>query len=240
MRKLKVTRYKQKPAHCAVASCATVGNFYNSDINYENTQKVAKQKVAKSLDQGLDSGEIAKLLNVLGFNKVSVVTTNLHFLDYSWSNLTRSGLIRKLDTMYKYYRGDYKDVCKSLSKWLKLKEFDNNIIIDYNFGKYIRSTIDSGKPLMLSFNWTMYFKYKKQGELRLDPIKGEFEEHAVVAYGYDSKGVFICDSHHQLYKNKLKEYKSGKYKISWENLMTVMGFGDLYIPEEYERQHCDN
>ena len=81
----------------------------------------------------------------------------------------------------------------------------------------------------------MYFKYTKQGEKALDPIKGEFEEHAVVAYGYNKKGVYICDSHHQLYKYRLKKYRDGLYIIPWEHLMTIMGMGDIYIPEDYEQ-----
>ena len=101
MQKLKITRFKQKPGHCAIASSATAANFHNPDIDYEQTQKIAKKKVAKNIDEGLDSGEIGSLLNHLGFNKVTVVTTNLHFLDYSWSKFKKSRLISKMRQMVK-------------------------------------------------------------------------------------------------------------------------------------------
>lgn len=234
MRKLKITRYKQKPGHCAIAACATVGNFYNPDIDYEQSQKIVKKKVVKDIDEGLDSGEIGSLLNHLGFRKVTIVTTNLNIFDYSWSKYKKNHLISTMKEMGKSYKGEYREVLKSLRKWLEFNQFDNNIIIDYDFSKYIRQALDDKKPLVLSFNWTMYFKYAKYKGIIENAIKGEAEEHAVVAYGYNKKGVYICDSHHQCYKYRLKKYRDGLYTIPWEHLMTIMGLGDLYIPENYE------
>ena len=40
MKRLKVTHYLQDPAHCAVAACSAVGNFYNDDIDYEYAKKI--------------------------------------------------------------------------------------------------------------------------------------------------------------------------------------------------------
>ncbi len=234
MRKLKITRYKQYPGHCAVAACGTVANYYNKDMNYDVSQDVAKKKVNKNIDDGLDSGEIGSLLNHLGFKKVNIVSTNLHILDYSWVKLSKPQLISKMREMKKTYKGEYKDVLKSLYKWIDTEEFDNNIIIDYDFGKYIRQTLDKKQPLVISFNWTMYFKYSKYTSYVPDSIKGDYEEHGVVAYGYNKKGVHICDSHHQCYKYRLKKYRDGLYLIPWEHLMSIMGWGDLYIPEDYE------
>ena len=51
--------------------------------------------------------------------------------------------------------------------------------------------------------------------------------------GYDDKGVWIVDSHHKCYKYKRKKYRRGFYKIPWENLMTIMGQGDIIIPSNY-------
>ena len=68
-----------------------------------------------------------------------------------------------------------------------------------------------------------------------DPIKGDFEEHAVVIYGYNKYGAYICDSHHQHYKYKRKKYRKGFYRINWENLMVVMALSDLFLPEDYNR-----
>ncbi len=235
MRKLKVTRYKQQPGHCSIASSSTVGNFCNPEIDYEYSQKIAKKKVAKYIDGGLDSGEIGSLLNYLGFQKVTIVTTNLEIFDYSWSDYKKSRLLLRMNEMAKSYKGAYRGVLKSLRKWLSNYEFDNNIVIDYDFSKYIRQSLDKGFPIVLSFNWTMYFKYTKYKGIIENPIKGEAEEHAVVAYGYNKKGVYICDSHHQCYKYKLKRYRDGLYIIPWEQLMTIMGVGDIYMPEDYEK-----
>ena len=80
----------------------------------------------------------------------------------------------------------------------------------------------------------MFFRFaKEKADGSLDPIKGDYEEHAVVIYGYNNRGVYICDSHHQFYKYRLKKYKKGFYCISWEQLMTVMGTGDVFLPEEF-------
>ena len=64
-------------------------------------------------------------------------------------------------------------------------------------------------------------------------INGDYTEHAVVVNGYDDIGVWIIDSHHKYYKYKRKKYRRGFYKISWENLMSCMGQGDVCLPEEY-------
>ena len=79
----------------------------------------------------------------------------------------------------------------------------------------------------------MYHKFTKDGEKREDSINGEIAEHAVVSNGYDDNGVWIVDSHHQNYKYKRKKYRRGFYKMSWENLMTCMGQGDVIIPDGY-------
>lgn len=235
MQKLKITRFKQKPGHCAIASCATAANHHNDEIDYEQTQKIAKRKVVKDIDEGLDSGEIGSLLNHLGFQKVTVVTTNLEIFDYSWSKYKKGRLLLRMNEMAKSYKGEYRGVLKSLRKWLGTNEFDNNIVIDYDFGKYIRQSLDSGNPIVLSFNWTMYFKYPKYKRAIPNALRGEFEEHAVVAYGYNKKGVHICDSHHECYRYKLKSFRDGLDTIPWEHLMTTMQWGDLYIPEDYAK-----
>jgi hypothetical protein len=234
MPKLNVTRYKQQPGYCAVASCASIANYYDKNADYETTKVVARKKITETLNEGLDSGEIGMLLNHLGFNKVRIISTNLHFLDYSWSHLSKPNLIKKMKEMNKVYRGEYIDVSRSLCKWLSSDMFDNNLIIDFDFGKYIRESLDEKKPLIFSFNWNMYFrfsKYNKQTTKKLSD--GCFDEHAVVAHGYTKQGVYVCDSHYQYYKYKLKEYREGRYIIPWEKLMTIIGWGDLFIPEYY-------
>lgn len=234
MKKLKVNRFLQKPAHCAVAASATLSNFYNKYVDYEVAQNVAKTNVVDDLSNGLSSSEICKLLNCLGFKKVTLVSSNLNVLDYEWANLKKEELIEKLDFFSKTSESDYVDEASSLVNLLQQKDHDNNIIIDYDFSKYIKDTLDKKIPLMITFNWTMFFKFAKCDEKGKNPIHGDWEEHAVVAHGYNNRSVFICDSHYQYYKYKLKQFKKGFYKIKWEHLMSIIGFGDVIIPEHYK------
>jgi hypothetical protein len=236
MKRIKVTHFLQDPAHCAVASCAVAGNFYNSDIDYEFTKALAYKKVSKKIaDEGLDSPQICMLLNHLGFNDVTLVTSDFSSIDFSWAKYGK----RKMKEVLKESSLTKKDkleksLAKNLYKWYTKEGFNNNIKIDYNFGKYIRQQLNKKKPVILTFNWTMFFKFVKDGEKGgADPINGDSEEHAVVANGYDQNGVWIVDSHHQYYKYKRKKYRRGFYKISWENLMTVIGGGDVIIPNDY-------
>ena len=82
----------------------------------------------------------------------------------------------------------------------------------------------------------MFFRFPKEDEKEnIDIINGKSQEHVVVANGYDDKGVWVVDSHHKYYKYKRKKYRRGFYKISWENLMTIIGEGDIIVPEEYQK-----
>lgn len=235
MRRIKVTHFLQDPAHCAVAACAVAGNFYNSEIDYEYTKKVASKKISKKIsDEGLDSPQMCMLLNYIGFRSVTIITSDCTCVDYSWSNYGK----RKMKDVLQESINSKKDktekvLIKNLYKWYALKGYNNKIKIDFNFGKYIRKQLNKRKPVILSFNWTMFFKFAKDGEHGPDPINGEEEEHAVVANGYDNNGVWIVDSHHKYYKYKRKKYRRGFYKISWENLMSCMGQGDVIIPNDY-------
>ncbi len=233
MRRLKVTHYLQDPAHCAVGACSVIANYYNTEMDYDSTKKEA-YKVSKNIPEvGLDSGQICSLLNRLGFYKVTLVSSSFNVFDYSWRKYGKKRLLVELENASKKKKEEVeKSETKSVYKWFKQKDFDNNIVITYDFGKYIRQHLNKGKPLVLTFNWTMFFKFAKENmEGKEDSINGNFEEHAVVANGYDKYGVWIVDSHHQFYKYKRKKYRRGFYKISWENLMTIMGEGDLILPE---------
>jgi len=235
MKRLKVTHYLQDPACCAVASCATAANYYNPEINYKITKALAIQKVSKKVtEEGLESAQICMLLNKLGFYKVRYVTSILNIIDYSWSGYSRKKMIAIMErSAIAKNDKNCKVNTKLCLKWLNDLKYDNNIIVSYNFGKYIRQHLNRSKPVILSFNWTMFQKFSKEGEFGPDPFNGEEEEHAVLINGYDSKGVWVVDSHHQYYTHKRKKYRKGFYKISWENLMTCMGQGDVFLPEEY-------
>jgi hypothetical protein len=238
MKKLKVTRFLQEPCCCSIGSTSCVANYYDSDIDYTFVKELATKRVsAKVDDEGLESGDIGLLLNYLGFNKVSIVSTDLDIYDYSWSRLGKKALLENLKKMTKAKKKEgegYDEYTKGIYKWLKKKDFDNNVIISHDFGKYIRSYLNRKKPVIITFNWNMFFKFPKDGaDCNPDPINGESEEHVVVAYGYSKRGVYICDSHHKYYKYRLKKYRKGFYHIPWEELMTIMGNGDLFLPEDF-------
>ena len=237
MKKISVRRFLQDPSCCSIAASATIANFYNNSIDYEFSKKVViKNKIVKSLDDGLEGGEIGLLLNTLGFNKVTIIYSDLEVVDYSWANLSKNKLIKELEIAYK--RGSLnKTATRSFVKWLKLKECNNNLIIDYKFGKYIRKFLKQGKPLICNFNWTLFFKLAKRRETKStyidDAVLGDCDYHSVVVYSFNKRGVYICDSHHEYYKYRLKRYRKGFYFISWEDLMLVMSNGEIIIPDEF-------
>jgi ABC-type bacteriocin/lantibiotic exporter with double-glycine peptidase domain len=234
MKRLKVTHYLQDPCCCAVASCATAANYYNSEINYENTKILAKKISKKVADEGIESSQICMLLNKLGFHKVTYITSYLNLVDYDWQKFGRKRMIKIMEQSVTAKKDkDEKAMTRLALKWLKDFEYDNQLIISYDFGKYIRQHLNKKMPVILGFNWTMFQKFAKDGENGPDPFNGEEQEHAVVVNGYDDKGVWIVDSHHKFYKYKRKKYRRGFYKISWENLMTCMGQGDVYLPSDY-------
>jgi len=210
MKRLKVTHYLQDPACCAVASCATAANYYNPEIEYITAKELAIKKVSKQVtEEGLESAQICMLLNELGFYKVRYVTSILDIVDYAWAGYSRKKMIAEMEksAIAKKDQTD-KTNTRLCLKWLKNFKYDNSIIISYDFGKYIRQHLNKGKPVVLSFNWTMFQKFPKDGEYGPDPYNGDETEHAVVANGYDDKGVWIVDSHHQCYKYKRKKYRT--------------------------------
>ena len=236
MKRLKVTRYLQDPSHCAVGVCAAVANFYNRDIDYKYVKKIAYKKVNENIsEEGLETSEICMLLNYLGFQKITLVTSDFTIVDYMWSEFSKKKMKETLkNSVANKEDKEDKNLTKNLYKWYNLKHYDNILKIDYNFGKYIRKHLNKRKPVVITFNWTMFQKYSKENEYgNNDPINGDFTEHAVVANGYDDNGVWVVDSHHQFYKYKRKKYRRGFYKISWENLMTIIGQGDVVLPDNY-------
>lgn len=236
MPRLQVNRFNQDAGCCAIAASACVSNYWDSNKNYDIAKQITyKEIIRKAEEKGLHSGEICLLLNKMGFNKVTLVSSSMDVFDYSWQDYNKSKMIKVLEeSLEQKTVSEEKKQTKLILKWLKDTNYNNQIIIDYNFGKYIREFIRSKKPLIVSFNWTIFFRYYKADcENKADTFNGSAEWHAAVIYGYDSKGVHICDSHNALYTYKRKKYRSGFYKMSWENLMTVIGEGDIFLPEQY-------
>jgi predicted double-glycine peptidase len=229
---LKLNRFLQDAGHCAVAATASVANYYDRKLDYQ----IAK-KIAHTDGGGMYTPDIALLANALGFKKVTIVTAHLDSVDFKWQGLSRSKLCAEMKRAAKYHQDkELREVSSSYAKFLSSKECKNDLIIDMKFGDYIRSHLNNNKPVLASFNWNLFFNYPKWNEKgEVDPIRGAFEEHEVVIYGYNERGVFILDSHHQMYKGKLKKFANGRYTMNWETLMTVMGQGDLILPDNFEK-----
>ena len=235
-KRLKIKRFLQHPAECAVASAASITNFYNKKIDYDKVRLITEDMLETEVNDGLYDGEIGVLLNLLGFKSVNIISTDLDCFDYSWKNLSKQKIVENLKHMSRV-NTDYRENCKSMVNFLTFNGYKNKLTIDYAFGKYIREYLDTGSPVMISFNWTTFLripKFNDRGEN--DAFKGSVEIHAVVACGYDEKGVYIVDSHNSFYKYKLKKYKNGRYRFNWEDLMVVMGCtGNVIVPMEYNK-----
>lgn len=235
---LKVKRFKQRPAECAIGAVAALGNFYNAEIDYKQVRALAYEMFPEMKGVGLYTAEQAQLLNRLGFAKVTVVTADLKLVDFSWQSLSKRGLVGKLKKARDYHRRRKQDDSASADcyesaaatlKWLQTPNTDNELIIDYEFPKYIRKHLDAGHPVGAVFNWTSLFKRSKGNPRNGEDIWGWPEQHAIVIRGYDDKHVYITDSHHQFYRGKLKKYAKGYYKITWENFLVNVPAGDLLL-----------
>lgn len=228
-------RYLQDAGACAFGAVATVGNHFNRNINYDIVCKIESPD-----GNGLYTPNIGLLLNKVGFEKVTVITADLDLVDFKWQNLSKHKLIEEIkQSKRKHPQAECRDILRQYFNFLNAKK-ENNLIIDHHFGNYIRSAIDSGLPVLASFNWNLLFKHPKFNDFgEIDPIKGEAESHEIVICGYDNKSVNIIDSHHEMYKGKLKKFRNGRYKIEWEIFMTVLGHGDLIIPDQYSKENSN-
>ena len=235
MTALKLKRFVQDPGCCATAGCSSVANFYNPIVSYDLGKVIAKKHVTRNIGDGLESGQTGLLLNKLGFKRVTIISSDIDYLDYTWSKLSKKDKIEKLEeARRKLPYKNCRSMAKNMSIFLQQKEYNNKLVIDYNFGKYIRGFLDQDKPVLVSFNWNIYFQYVKVNGHGPDPLAGDYDDHLVCCRGYNDKGVQIVDSHDRYYKYRLKKYKKGSYTMSWENLMSCMGFGDVILPEAYD------
>lgn len=238
MRKIQldVTRFLQRPSHCSIAASASLANYYNPSIDYELALKVCKEQTFKP-DDGLLTPHIGILLNALGFKKVTIISADINILDFAWKKLSKKDLFETMIEAGNCKRQDhvYKEQIRAYLQFMAVPRYNNKLVIDHHFGKHIREAISQKKPILISFNWNLFFEYGKWNKKgKIDPILGDSEEHAVVVSGFDDKGVHIVDSHNQMYFGRLAKYKNGRYTIDWETLHTVMGKGDIIIPDNYK------
>jgi len=226
---LNVKRFEQYGAECGLAAVASLANYYDSNISYETVRKLVPKSAR---DDGVFTSEQARLLNDLGFSKITIVTGDSDALDFSWRKLSKRGVIKKLGQSYKYWKRKSKknsiydsavDYVEDLKDWLAKKDFDNQLIIDTDFAKYIRKSLNKERPVGACVNWHSLFKIPKDND-----IWGDAEEHAIVIRGYDGKGIFVVDSQKN-YRGKLSKYKGGKYKMSWDRFLCNIPQGDLIL-----------
>ena len=173
-------------------------------------------------------------MNQLGFEAVTIVTADLNLIDFSWNRLSKNGVIRRMKKLRAHYGRakdkDSWDYVDDMIKWLEDEEFDNNLVIDYEFKKYIKKQLDRGVPVGAAVNWTSLFKFSKGDRRQKDfDIKGESEDHSIVVRGYDEKGIFVVDSHTEHYTGKRAKYKGGYYKLPWETFLVNIPAGDLIL-----------
>ena len=216
---LPVKRFRQFPNECAIAAVSSLANFYDSNIEYHIARRLLPSKVRKN---GTYTPQHASILNDLGFQNVSIISGDLDFFDFSWRRLSKKSIINKLTLVkQRYKRNNETDnslVAQSYIDWLSNEEYNNRIVIDCDLVKHIKRSLNSGRPVVASFNWTRLFKYTKEltrHNSRKD-ICGEAQDHAIVIRGYDNAGIFVVDSLASGHSKKHEKYKCGYYKLKWE------------------------
>ena len=238
MRLQSIKRFEQQPACCAISSCACISHYYNSEIDYEVVGDIAAKlfKPCKVEDEGLSSPEIGMLLNVLGFKKVTIISTDLNIVDYDWQGKNKAHIKKQLKILSRYKNDNYSSVAEGMIKFLSNKKCTNKILVDNQFGKYIRKMIDRDLPILVSYLWNVYFGIPKVDENdNVDSITGQQLFHVVVAYAYNKYGLRVIDSHRENYRYRLKKFRKGRYLMPWEELMLSMAEGDIIVPDNYKQ-----
>jgi len=236
MKKIYLKRFIQDPAHCAVAATASIAHHYNKKIDYEYAKELIKRKIIDDIN-GLYDGQTVRLLNYLGFQKVILVVSDIDNYDWTWNDLSKKQLIQELKKAEKIRGEEYGEDLRETIDCLKDKNYKNELTVDYRVDKYMKRYLDRDIPLLVFFNWNKFFRFVKTDEEgQPDPISGNAEYHMVACCGYSSKSVYIVDSHDKCYKYRLKKYSSGRYCMSWPDVMGVVS--GILIPCEYKEDLC--
>lgn len=220
-------RFIQEPSTCGIAASACIGNYYNKKIDFEKAKNFALTLI-NDLYDGTWSSQLGIIFNNMGFQKVTIVGTDLDYLDYKFNKMSKKNLIKTLKKLDDKVEKSYKGMGIDMAKFLE-ESYKNKLIVDYNFKDYIISCIDQKKPILTNYHWEIFHRFP-------DTLKDGYTEHSVVCHGYDDKKVYFIDSHIEYYKKHLKKYKNGRYGMSWDVFFTVMGRGDIIIPEQYDEK----
>lgn len=234
---LNITRFIQDKGHCAIAACAATANYYDSSITYEQTKEIAYSKVCQYSPRdpknwpGMEDGDIGILLNHLGFKSVTLICSDLNIVDYSWQKKSKKSIIKELE---KTLKRNSSTRVKALHRFMT-SGYRNRIKVDFQYSDYIRKWINKKRPLVLSYNWNMLFKYRKEKDGKPDPCRGDWDWHSVVVNGYNNKSVRVVDSGVEYYKYELAKYRRGRYCIPWESLLVCLGMeGTMHLPMNHE------
>lgn len=220
---LEVKRFYQKESECGVASCSSLANYYDSSIQYKNVRKTIDPVIST---EGMTTAQQGILLNSLGFGCVTIVSADSENFDFSWQKRSLNWKINRLKRLHSYYKrsapsGDY-ELVHDYIQFLTAEGCYNDLIIDWNFPKWIKQSIRNGHPVCASINYTKYFKQPREVAAGWDDIRGEAVEHAFVIRGFDTTHIYVVDSQGL----KTKKY-TGYYKIKWEHFLATTGDGDL-------------
>lgn len=218
---LPVKRWKQHTDECGICTVASVANYYDPAVSYQDVRRLIPKR---QRSKGLWTPQQARLLNELGFGKVSIVTFDVEMFDFSWNRLTNRGLLSRLHKAKKYYdrkgMSDSSKLAQCYIEWLEIEGCENRVIVDNDLPKYIRRHLNMGRPVAASYNSTSMWKQSKGGMRGDKDIKGETFDHAVVIRGYDDVGLFIVDS---------DDENGGYYKVKWQNFLINVRSGDLIL-----------
>jgi len=226
--------YEQKDKECAICALATIAHAVDKNITYKSVRKIAKSNF--DISKGLYTGYIGQIGSLIGFNKITIITSNIDVIDYSWKKHSNPILIKEMYKSQKYM--DDTDIIEISDSYIGfLKNKNNKIVIDTEYKKHIIKNIDMYGPIMVIFNWTLYFKACKSFRGKPDPYRGDAEYHAVVAYKYDDKGVYIADSNYG-YPQFIKKYQGPKYKMEWDRLIPAMDLGDIIVFSDLGVEKC--
>ena len=226
---LKVKRFYQRDESCGVASCASLANFYDRSLNL---RKIRKTPFCLPRD-GMHTSEQGALLNHLGFTNLFIVTADTSYFDFSWSGHSIKWKLKRIKKFRDYCKNnnEHSDddvyVIETYLQFLEAKRNHNDLIIDWDFPKWIRSSIRKGNPVIASINYTSYYKMPKiRKDMMWDDIKGAAVDHAFVIRGFDKEFIYIVDS-----AGKKTEHYNGYYKIRWGDFLINIGKGELLFKD---------
>lgn len=220
-----VKRYTQQAQECAVATCASIASYYDKSLDYNYLRTLVDSRVHT---QGMYSPEQGLLLNALGFKSVYIVTADLNIFDFSWQKHKRLWKIERLKRLRNYLNRKKEDtfLVSSYIHFLSASEC-NDVIIDWDFPKYIRKYIRKHIPVGASINTTSFYRDKKESTRGVGDIHGIQVEHAFVLRGYSDSHVYAIDS---------DPASKGYYKIKWPDFLLNINRGDLILVN----QQCPN